>query len=123
MTADGFLLLLLIVGDTGFQAQRRAWSQAASRAGVTNFGYLFTQPQPAAPARNFGGKIRCSHLSSLVPLFTRIGFASVPRFRTLLRIRCCKRVRRSKRHICSGVVASRYHARLLDLVRLELGPQ
>ena len=73
MTADGFLLLLLIVGDTWFQAQRRAWSQAASKAGVTNFGYLFTQPQPTSPAQSLGGKSSsrlwypypCSHASVL----------------------------------------------------------
>ena len=46
-----------IVGDFRFEAQRRAWSQAASRAGVTNFGYLFTQPQPATAARGLGGKM------------------------------------------------------------------
>jgi len=35
-----------VVGDINFQAQRRAWIQAASTAGVKTFGYLFTQPQP-----------------------------------------------------------------------------
>jgi len=35
-----------IVGDLDFQSQRRSWIQAASRAGVKTFGYLFTQPQP-----------------------------------------------------------------------------
>jgi len=67
MTTDGFWLPLpLIVGDLAFQAQRRAWSQAASRAGVTNFGYLFAQPQPASATPGLGGKMRCSHLSLLV---------------------------------------------------------
>ncbi|PPQ91996.1 hypothetical protein CVT25_004652 [Psilocybe cyanescens] len=37
-----------LVGDIGFQAQRRSWIQAASRVGVKTFGYLFTQPQPNA---------------------------------------------------------------------------
>jgi len=69
MTTDGFfwLPLLLIVGDLAFEAQRRAWSQAASKAGVTNFGYLFTQPQPATAALGFGGKMRYSHLSLWYP--------------------------------------------------------
>ena len=68
-----FFPLYLIVGDTWFQAQRRAWSQAASKAGVTNFGYLFTQPQPTSPAQSLGGKSSsrlwypypCSHASVL----------------------------------------------------------
>jgi len=34
------------MGDLSFQSQRRSWIQAASRAGVKTFGYLFTQPQP-----------------------------------------------------------------------------
>jgi len=74
---DGFWLSPLpIVGDLAFQAQRHAWSQAASKAGVTNFGYLFTEPQLAAAIPSLGGKIRCSHFSSLVfqPLFTHILF-------------------------------------------------
>ena len=52
------------VGDYRFQAQRRAWSQAASRADAANFGYLFTQPQPATAAQGLGGKID-AHISPL----------------------------------------------------------
>ena len=55
---------LYIVGDLRFQAQRRVWSQAASRVGVTNFGYLFTQPQPATAAQGLGGKMD-AYISSL----------------------------------------------------------
>ena len=66
VTTDGFLPLLYLVGDSAFQAQRRAWSRAASKAGVTNFGYLFTEPQPAQAAQGLGGMLSSSHLSSLV---------------------------------------------------------
>ena len=83
MTTNGVLPPLFIVGGTWFQAQRRAWSQAASKAGVTNFGYLFTQPQPAP---NLGGKNKRSYL----PLgFTALAHAhrvykciTVPKFRS-----------------------------------------
>jgi len=114
------LCILLIVGDLAFQAQRRAWSQAASRAGVTNFGYLFTQPQPAEAALGLGGKSRSLHTSLLfgIPaLTTRILFTSVSWFRNPI----C--VRRSFRHFCIGNVTERRHARLLDFVRHELEPQ
>ncbi|CAK5277527.1 unnamed protein product [Mycena citricolor] len=35
-----------IDGDLDFHSQRRQWIEAAANAGVTTFGYLFTQPQP-----------------------------------------------------------------------------
>ena len=56
--------VLYIVGDLYFQAPRRVWSQAASRAGVTNFGYLFKQPQPDTAAQGLGGKMD-GHISPL----------------------------------------------------------
>ena len=34
-----------VVGDIMFQAPRRAWSQSASRFGVRNFAYLFSDPE------------------------------------------------------------------------------
>ncbi|KAJ6552221.1 extracellular triacylglycerol lipase precursor [Mycena vulgaris] len=39
-----------IGGDLDFLSQRRVWMETAADAGVPTFGYLFTQPQPAAPA-------------------------------------------------------------------------
>ncbi|KAJ7118477.1 extracellular triacylglycerol lipase precursor [Mycena crocata] len=38
-----------IVGDLDFQSQRRVWMETAANAGVSTFGYLFTQPQPTIP--------------------------------------------------------------------------
>ena len=34
-----------VVGDIMFQAPRRAWSQSASRFGVRNYAYLFSDPE------------------------------------------------------------------------------
>lgn len=42
-------------GDIAFHSQRRYFQQTAARAGVKNWGYLFTQPQPSIPAL-YGGK-------------------------------------------------------------------
>ncbi|PFH50825.1 hypothetical protein AMATHDRAFT_60267 [Amanita thiersii Skay4041] len=38
-----------MTGDVSFLSQRRFWSEAGSRAGVKNFAYLFTEPDPTAP--------------------------------------------------------------------------
>lgn len=38
-----------LFGDITFAAPRRQWSQAAAKAGVKSYGYLFTQPQPSQP--------------------------------------------------------------------------
>jgi len=43
---SGYKREAALMGDLSFQSQRRSWIQAASRAGVKTFGYLFTQPQP-----------------------------------------------------------------------------
>ena len=42
-----------LLGDASFQATRREWIQAATAAGVTTFGYIFTDQNVAAadPAR------------------------------------------------------------------------
>ncbi|KAF5310380.1 hypothetical protein D9611_012087 [Ephemerocybe angulata] len=42
-------LTVVSVGDITFAAPRRQWSQAAAKAGVKSYGYLFTQPQPSQP--------------------------------------------------------------------------
>ena len=41
---------------------------------MANFGYLFTEPQPVAPAEGLGGKTRCSLLPSLVTLSCELFF-------------------------------------------------
>ncbi|KAJ7866606.1 extracellular triacylglycerol lipase precursor [Mycena olivaceomarginata] len=44
-----------IEGDVGFTSQRRFWADTAANARVSNFGYLFTQPQlPAVVPPAFG---------------------------------------------------------------------
>lgn len=35
-------------GDVAFQAVRRNFNQVAATAGLKNYGYLFTEPQPAS---------------------------------------------------------------------------
>ncbi|KAJ7754206.1 Alpha/Beta hydrolase protein [Mycena maculata] len=43
-----FKRLAAINGDMWFQSQRRAWSQLASKAGVKNYAYLFTDAAPSS---------------------------------------------------------------------------
>lgn len=43
-------------GDLMFQAPRRLWTQAASRAGLRTFGYLFTGPTLPVVPPSFGGE-------------------------------------------------------------------
>ena len=45
-----------IVDDVAFQAPRRAWIQAASKAGVKTFGYLFTDQNAALQNPSLGGE-------------------------------------------------------------------
>ncbi|KAJ3551617.1 hypothetical protein NM688_g4599 [Phlebia brevispora] len=51
----GFKRVAAIVGDLAFQALRRAWIQAATKAGVKTYGYLFTQASAATPSQLFFG--------------------------------------------------------------------
>ncbi|KAF9531109.1 esterase 1 [Crepidotus variabilis] len=45
----GYKRVAAIQGDISFQSQRRSLSQIASRAGISVYSYLFTQPTPNAP--------------------------------------------------------------------------
>lgn len=52
-------------GDMGLHAVRKLWTQAATRAGVKGYAFLFTDPQPQWPAF-LGGRRRTSFVSSSV---------------------------------------------------------
>ncbi|KAJ3838824.1 esterase 1 [Lentinula raphanica] len=47
--SPGYKRVSAMFGDLAFQAPRRLWIEAASKAGVKTFAYLFTQPQPTNP--------------------------------------------------------------------------
>ena len=76
-----------LLGDASFQATRREWIQAATAAGVTTFGYIFTDQNAALADPATGGASafwrsasRSSWADVVLPLSSQC--TMLPRFRT-----------------------------------------
>jgi acetylcholinesterase len=50
VTVERALTFGAAVGDISFDSQRRGLQRASAAHGVRSYGYLFTEPQPQAPA-------------------------------------------------------------------------
>ena len=62
-----------LLGDFQFQAPRRAWQQAATKFGVKNYGYLFTDQDAVLPGLpEAGGEFPCGVPSPLITVLTNL---------------------------------------------------
>jgi hypothetical protein len=73
-----------IFGDLHFTSQRRFWSQTFSKADITTYGYLFTEPPYGLPAE-LGGQDLLMH--NIIVLLLIIFFSSPPLSGASVRIR------------------------------------